>query len=103
MLLYILRHADAETEAPTDDERPLSRKGFEQADRVARFCRKNEIRPALVLTSPLPRARQTAEPVARELQTELLVAPWLASGMTPQTAVEALKEYRSRTSVIITG
>ena len=103
MLLYLLRHADAATEAAHDDDRTLSEKGLEQARRVAQFCRSHDVLPGLILTSPLPRAKQTAEPVALALKCELKTVPWLASGMTPQTAVEELKAYRGQTSLMITG
>jgi phosphohistidine phosphatase SixA len=33
-----LRHADADTEAMTDDARRLSDKGISQARKVAKFC-----------------------------------------------------------------
>lgn len=103
MLLYLLRHADAETPAPTDDERPLSEKGVAQAKKVARFCEAHEVQLSLVLTSPLPRAHQTAQPVAEALRVEMLIVPWLASGMHPQTALEELRAYRSRESVMLVG
>jgi phosphohistidine phosphatase SixA len=35
MHLYLLRHADADTVAPSDDLRFLSEKGMMQANRVA--------------------------------------------------------------------
>ena len=103
MLLYLLRHADAETPAPTDDERPLSEKGIAQAKKVARFCATHEVQLAIVLTSPLPRARQTAEPVAEALGVEMVVVPWLASGMSPPAALEELRAYRSQEKVMIVG
>lgn len=103
MILYLLRHADAEMPAPTDDARPLSPKGHEQARRAAQFCVRHDVRPALILTSPLPRAKQTAQPVAEATGSELIVTPWLASGMSPSDALEELKAYRSHASVMITG
>ena len=64
MQLYLLRHADADTDAPTDDARPLSEKGIAQAKKVARFCEAHEMHLSLILTSPLRRAHETARPVA---------------------------------------
>ena len=49
MHLYLLRHADADTVSLDDDERVLSEKGINQAQRVARFCEAHEIKPALML------------------------------------------------------
>ena len=64
MQLYLLRHADADTKAATDDARTLSEKGAEQALRVADFCNARGLKPDAILSSPLPRAHQTAKAVA---------------------------------------
>ncbi|HEV7404596.1 MAG TPA: phosphohistidine phosphatase SixA [Chthoniobacteraceae bacterium] len=103
MLLYILRHADADTEAARDDDRRLSEKGREQAKQVAHFCKKHGLQPSLILSSPLPRAHETAEPVAAALRVEVVIAPWLTSGMTPTTGVEELKAHRAHPCVMIVG
>jgi phosphohistidine phosphatase len=103
MLLYLLRHADAATQAESDDARRLSAKGIEQAKRVARFCEAHELQLSLVMTSPLKRARETAEFVAEQMRSELLITPWLASGMNPEQAIEELKGYRSHNSLMLVG
>ena len=103
MQLYLLRHADADTQAEADEERRLSAKGIEQARRVARFCEAHEISASIVLTSPVRRAHETALIVSEHLRSELLVAPWLACGMSPETATVELAVFRSETSVLIVG
>lgn len=103
MLIYLLRHADADTPAATDDARALSEKGHVQARKVARFCEAHDIRPGLALTSPLLRAQETAQIVTAALRVELLVAPWLASGMHPEVALEELRAYRSQESILLAG
>ena len=103
MLLYLLRHADADTVAATDDARPLSPKGHRQGEALAEFCVKHGVQPAVILSSPLPRARETAEYVAKATNTELEIHPWIACGMNPERAVEELKEYRTRTSAMLVG
>ncbi len=104
MKLYLLRHANADTRAATDDERPLSEKGIEQAKRVGRFCREKGIAPEIVLSSPLTRARQTAEHFLSEQPLGApVVAAFLASGMGPETAVSELKAYGKFESVMIVG
>jgi phosphohistidine phosphatase len=103
MQLYLLRHADADTIADVDDERRLSDKGIEQARRVARFCEAHEISASLVLSSPVRRAHETALIVSEHLRTELLVAPWLACGMSPENATGELGAFRTETSVMIVG
>ena len=103
MQLYLLRHADAETVAPTDDERFLSEKGMMQAQRVARFCEAHEIRPAVVFTSPLRRAHQTGAVIADKVGVELRTVHWLKSGAAPESMVRALAEHRNLESSMIVG
>jgi len=103
MLLYLLRHADADTNAESDDARCLSEKGLAQAKKVARFCETNKIEPALILSSPLRRAHETALVVSAHLRAELVVEPWLASGMNPERALEELRGHRKHESVMIVG
>lgn len=103
MNLYLLRHADANTVATSDDERPLSEKGREQASKMAQFCTVHGIEVALVLSSPVLRARETAEIFAKELKAELELVPWLACGAHPETVERELREYRDRGSVALVG
>ena len=103
MQLYLLRHADADTPAPTDEARALSDKGEAQAKKVARFCEAHDIAVSPMLTSPVRRALQTAEIVANHLRAELIAVPWLACGMRPQLALDELKKFRAKQSVMIVG
>jgi phosphohistidine phosphatase len=65
MLLLLIRHAAAaERDSalwPDDSQRPLTDKGRKVQSKVARFLRKNDLTPTLLLTSPWVRAMQTAE------------------------------------------
>ena len=103
MLLYLLRHADADTPAPSDGARQLSEKGIDQAKKVARFCEAHDMQVSIILTSPLRRALETAKPVAAALRAEMTIAPWLSSGMHPHTALEELRAYRAQNSVMLVG
>src|SRR5687767_9827069 len=103
MDLFLLRHANADTKADTDDERPLSEKGIAQSRKVARFCELHQLVPEMILTSPLRRARETAEIVVSHLRVELLVVPWLASGMEAETALNELKSYDRFARLMIVG
>jgi phosphohistidine phosphatase len=64
--LYVLRHGPAEDAAPTglDGDRALTESGRKRVDGVARALAALEETPALVVTSPLVRAVQTAEIIA---------------------------------------
>lgn len=102
MKLYLLRHADAETEAATDAERALSEKGKAQANRVAEFCERQDVKPAVIIASPLRRAQQTAKVLAEKLGIELETAPWLACGATPVGTLRQLSG-RKHPSVMLVG
>ena len=72
MEIWILRHAKAEEGGPgtSDEERELTAGGHETMRSVARAIARLEPKLDAILTSPLVRARQTAEPVARALTLE---------------------------------
>jgi len=103
MELFLLRHADANTEASSDDARRLSEKGILQAGRVARFCEAHAIVPALILTSPVRRAHETAQIVNDVLRCELLNVRWLACGMRPEVGLEELRAYEKFERVMLVG
>ena len=65
MLLYIVRHGDADTEAESDDARVLSKKGIRVTHEMATLLKNSKFDPPeLIVTSPLPRAEQTARIMA---------------------------------------
>ncbi len=68
--LLLLRHAKAawDTDAPSDFERPLAKRGKKDAPRIGRFLRMEGLVPDLVFSSSARRARKTASKVARELE-----------------------------------
>ena len=108
MRLYLLRHAEAgpfgEKLQADDFSRRLTEKGIAQAGRVGEFLGRQGLSPELILSSPVLRAKETAEIVEKKLgQSELLLAPWLACGMTPETALHQLADYKRLESVMIVG
>lgn len=104
MLLYLLRHAEAEVLAASDRARRLTPKGGEQASRVGKFCRKQGFEPTVILSSPVTRARQTAEVVAKSLpEAALIEVPWAACGMDPWKAMDELAAYETFPAVMLVG
>lgn len=94
MRLYLLRHAEAHANSPSDEERTLTEKGQRQSATVGRFCHSHGIAPSVILTSPYARAEETAIAVAAELPgTSVIVASFLASGMRPDVAIKELSGY----------
>ena len=62
--VYLIRHADAAPGTP-DDERTLTPEGHAVARALGERLAADGVRPDAVLASPLVRARQTAEELAR--------------------------------------
>jgi phosphohistidine phosphatase len=69
--IYIMRHGDAvdamDPAMKTDEMRPLTDLGKEETATMARILERLGVKPDAILTSPLVRARETAEIVASEL------------------------------------
>jgi phosphohistidine phosphatase len=104
MLLTFLRHAEAEPAVTADFGRKLTTKGLEQAAKVGKFCVRCGLVPDVILSSPVTRAVETARLVAERLDDrELLVEPWLACGMTPETCLESLAGFAKFDHVMLVG
>jgi phosphohistidine phosphatase len=68
--LYLLRHGVAVPRGEpgiSDDERPLTPKGEKRVKQVARGLRRLDLKLDRIVSSPLPRAKRTAEIVAEVL------------------------------------
>jgi len=95
MEVWLLRHAAAEerSESGRDADRGLTDEGAKRARAVARGLATLEPGIELILTSPYRRARQTAEPVGRELGLErrLRESRSLEPGRDPQEILEEIR------------
>jgi len=100
--LYLIRHADAlalgEHGITSDEERPLSEKGESQAEAAAKAFQARGIELDRLCTSPLLRAKQTADILARvwerpELAVEL--CDLLAPGQKPRKLSKFLLKSES--------
>jgi len=109
MNLYLMRHGIAlPLDAPTvahDGDRPLSNKGVKRIGKAAKGVRRLNIPFDGVLTSPLLRARQTAEIVASTLGLEARLEE--ISGLAPESTVEhllfGLTRYQDREHILLVG
>ncbi|MFZ4681242.1 MAG: phosphohistidine phosphatase SixA [Terrimicrobiaceae bacterium] len=104
MIVYFLRHADAEPDAGNDFDRKLTPKGLEQAAKVGKFLVRNGLLPEAIVSSPVVRARQTAEAVEKKLgQASVVIGSWLACGMTPETCLTELSVHAGTNSLLLVG
>ena len=94
MKLYLLRHgkADWPNWNKPDDDRPLTDDGRKQLAAVGKMLARLEIAP-LILTSPLPRASQTAEIAAEHLRLKIRVEPLLRPGFDAGKLKKILKDF----------
>jgi phosphohistidine phosphatase len=106
MKLLIIRHAAAVphgTPGIADDDRPLTPKGKEKFRVAAQGLARIADRPDVLLTSPLPRARATADLAARAFKRiEPSVEPALAHGGV-DAIVAALGHQPPEATVAIVG
>lgn len=105
MYLLLLRHGKAENSDPNGDfSRALVEKGREQARRAGTLLKNADLMPEIVLTSPLIRARQTADEFCQAGGIPgPVIQSWLASGMAPETALTELTAFRDFKRVAIVG
>ena len=97
--VYLCRHAKAAPGFP-DELRELTAKGREQARALGERLAGLDEPPVTVLTSPLARARQTAEAVASATGAPLLVEPRLAPGAAAEDLRAAVAGLESPVATV---
>lgn len=92
MRIWILRHGQAEPDAPTDAERSLTDVGRDEVCRVARLLVDEPL--DAVLASPYRRAQQTAEAVCLQIgfARGISTVPWLTPDDEPAQCIDFLAE-----------
>jgi len=106
--LYLIRHGIAEERGdawPDDGKRPLTVRGMSRLRRSARALARLGVSVDLVLTSPLVRARQTAEIFAGALSPRppVVNADALAPGVTPPAVAADIEKHGRRPRIAIVG
>jgi len=108
MEIYFLRHGDAgsrEKWKGSDAERPLTPEGAARMEREAAALSLLALPVELILTSPLVRARQTAEITARRLSLRdvLREDKRLSPGFGIDELTGLLQDYRDRRAIMLVG
>jgi phosphohistidine phosphatase len=99
VLLVIVRHAEAASGEP-DELRPLTAAGRDTARVLGQRLADEGLVPDAVLTSPLLRARETAQELARPAGLEAEPDERLAPGATAET-VRAAAAERGETVIVV--
>jgi phosphohistidine phosphatase len=97
--LFVVRHAEAAPGEP-DDLRTLTPHGLGQARELGERLVRHGIKPDVILSSPLLRARQTADSIAAELGVASEPDERLAPGATADD-VRAAVAGRGETVVVV--
>ena len=107
MRLYFLRHGQADRSqwSGNDFDRPLTKQGKQMMAQTADTIAALDLGLDLILTSPLVRAQQTAEIVAKNLRLEdrLAVESRLGPGFDAETLAEVLLEHPDANNVMLVG
>ncbi len=107
MILYFVRHGLAEDRAAWDSAddhlRPLTKAGIDKMRASARTMRKLGVAPDVILTSPLTRARQTADLVAEELKVKVVEYAGLAPGFNQHNLPDLVAAYTNAGALLLVG
>ena len=106
--LYLIRHGVAEERSeawPDDAKRPLTEQGMSRVRKAARGLARLGVSIDVVLTSPLVRARQTAELVAEgfDSRPQLVTSEALAPGGSYQAVLADLEKHARRGRIALVG
>jgi phosphohistidine phosphatase len=106
--LYLIRHglaAERGDEWPDDTKRPLTHKGIARLRREASALNRLGVSFDQVLSSPLVRARQTAEVLAEGLAARppLALIEALSPGGTTAQVIEELGKHARRKRIALVG
>ena len=99
MLVFLVRHGHADAGDP-DDLRELSERGRAEAEDAGERLTTQASPPTLVLTSPLVRARQTAERIADAVGVEVRADERLRPGATAAELRSALAGEHGPVAVV---
>ena len=104
MILYFRRHGKAGSPRATDDDdRELTANGVAALRSAAALWRRLNLRPDVVLTSPLPRASQTAELFCEAVGGNPVADDRLRPGARWADLAQAMAAHRDARRVMFVG
>ena len=103
MRLYFLRHgaADWPKWEGSDDDRPLTKSGEKEMHQVGKFLARLTTKVDVVLTSPLPRAAQTADIAAQHLKQRVHEERLLAPGFQAADLARIRRKYPQQILMLV--
>ena len=104
--LYLIRHAVAEQRGeawPDDAKRPLTSEGMSRFRKAARRLAEFGVSIDVIMTSPLVRARQTADILAAAFDAHIVASDALAPGGSYQAILGDLDKQSKRSRIALVG
>ena len=106
--LYLIRHgvaAERGPEYPDDSKRPLTSSGIAKLKKEAKALAELEIDFDLIISSPLARAKQTAEVFAQVLPSRpsITYSDSLAPAGTPAAVFQELAKHMKKARIALVG
>jgi len=106
--LYLVRHGLAEERGakwPDDAKRPLSADGMSRMKKSARGLDRIDVKFDVILTSPLVRARQTADILSAEMDGHpaIVNVESLAPGAKADALIADLEKHTRKTRIALVG
>lgn len=98
MKVWVLRHGEAQAQATSDRERPLTPTGLTQAQGVGQFIAEHAAIDR-VFVSPYLRAQQTCAEVLRPLGLTAQTVDWLTPDVSPEQVIDALERMQGEEQV----
>jgi phosphohistidine phosphatase len=107
MQVYLLRHGISEEERAglSDADRALTSEGKRRLRQTLQVAGRADVKPTLILSSPLKRAVQTAE-IAKEVlayKNEIVSSKALLPGSTGEQVWEEIRLNKKEPSVVLVG
>lgn len=99
MLVFLVRHAHSDPGDP-DELRPLSARGRDEARALGERLAAHPTPPELVVSSPLLRARETAEAIVDATSAELRIDDRLAPGATLELLEAVLDDVNAPAAAV---
>ena len=102
MTLYFLRHGEAGMNFPSDFERELTDSGKIASQQVGKFCKKLNIEFTHIFTSPLIRAKQTAQEIANNFPNITIEeSEFLTPDCDPKNLYNFLHSFTSSSRILL--
>jgi phosphohistidine phosphatase len=105
MQLYFFRHAEAEDGSATlpDYARQLTKRGVQRTRNAANALKSLGLKPAHLYSSPLVRARQTADILAETLGVEVLERAEVGPGFNEQAVETLVRDAGGDSEIMFVG